>query len=48
MSTILSLVVFIAAVAAAALTGSRFRPCAWYRHLEKTSWTLPKRLFIRA
>lgn len=40
-----SLVVFIALVAAAALTGGLFRPGAWYEALAKPVWTPPDWLF---
>lgn len=40
-----SLLVFIALVLAAALTGSYFRPGAWYDRLRKPAWTPPNWLF---
>lgn len=40
-----SLLVFFAAVAAAALTGSQFSPGDWYEALAKPSWTPPDWLF---
>ncbi|HEY0594020.1 MAG TPA: TspO/MBR family protein [Thermoanaerobaculia bacterium] len=40
-----SLVVFIAVVAAAAITGGQFMPGEWYAQLAKPSWTPPSWLF---
>jgi tryptophan-rich sensory protein len=40
-----SLVVFIAIVAAAAITGGQFMPGEWYAQLAKPSWTPPSWLF---
>lgn len=40
-----SLVVFIALVAAAAITGGQFMPGEWYAQLAKPSWTPPSWLF---
>jgi tryptophan-rich sensory protein len=45
MSRWLSLLVFVALVAAAALSGGQFRPGAWYAALAKPSWTPPGWLF---
>ena len=41
----MSLTVFIAMVAAAALVGSQFGPGPWYVALQKPSWTPPDWLF---
>ncbi len=41
----LSLIVFIALVAATAVTGAQFQPGAWYAQLAKPSWTPPSWLF---
>lgn len=40
-----SLTVFLALVAAAAVTGSQFTPGPWYDTLVKPAWTPPKWLF---
>lgn len=40
-----SLIVFIALVAAAAVTGAQFQAGAWYAQLAKPSWTPPSWLF---
>lgn len=42
---IVSLVIFIAVVAAAAATGARFEPGDWYAQLAKPPWTPPSWLF---
>jgi translocator protein len=42
---ILSLIVFLALVAAAAVTGMQFRPGEWYEALAKPEWTPPNWLF---
>jgi tryptophan-rich sensory protein len=42
---VLSLLVFLAIVAAAAFTGTQFMPGGWYAALEKPSWTPPNWLF---
>jgi tryptophan-rich sensory protein len=44
-AAILSLVCFIAACSAAALTGALFRPGAWYDQLKKPAWRPPNRIF---
>jgi tryptophan-rich sensory protein len=41
----LSLIVFIALVAATAVTGAQFQPGEWYAQLTKPSWTPPSWLF---
>jgi len=38
-------VIALALVAAAAATGARFRPGAWYASLRKPPWTPPDRVF---
>ena len=40
-STIAGLVPFVGLVGLAAVTGARFQPGAWYRALNKPSWTPP-------
>lgn len=45
MAAMFSLVVFIAIVAAAAITGGQFMPGEWYAQLAKPSWTPPGWLF---
>jgi tryptophan-rich sensory protein len=45
MKSVLSLVVFLALVAAAALTGMQYLPGAWYEALAKPEWTPPNWLF---
>ena len=40
-----SLLVFLALVAAAAITGAQFEPGEWYEQLEKPAWTPPNWLF---
>jgi len=45
MRRLLTLLVFLALVAAAALTGMSFRPGAWYEALAKPDWTPPNWLF---
>ena len=42
---VLSLLVFLAVVAAAAFTGTQFMPGGWYAALDKPSWTPPNWLF---
>ena len=37
--------IFVAACAAAGTTGAVFQPGAWYRSLDKPSWTPPDRVF---
>jgi tryptophan-rich sensory protein len=44
-SAVIALLVFVAVVALAALTGSRFRPGEWYERLNKPSWRPPNWLF---
>ena len=44
-SSLLALVVFIAACFLAALTGAFFRPGEWYERLKKPWWRPPNRLF---
>ncbi|WP_136657203.1 TspO/MBR family protein [Nitratireductor sp. XY-223] len=41
----MSLIVFLVLVAAAAWTGSRYKPGAWYEQLQKPAWTPPNWLF---
>lgn len=41
MSDLIPLGAFVAATAAAAITGSRFPPGEWYKTLAKPSWTPP-------
>ena len=48
MSDWLSLLPFIAAVFAVALSGAVFMPGDWYRSLKKPSWTPPDWLFAPA
>lgn len=48
MSDWLSLLPFIAAVFAVALSGAVFMPGDWYRSLDKPSWTPPDWLFAPA
>jgi benzodiazapine receptor len=45
MKSLLSLVVFLALVAAAALTGMTYLPGEWYEALVKPSWTPPNWVF---
>ncbi len=45
MNSMLSLLVFVLACAAAATPGLLFRPGEWYRHLVKPSWRPPDWLF---
>ena len=45
MKSILSLVVFLALVAAAALTGMNYLPGEWYEALAKPAWTPPNWVF---
>jgi len=45
MSNAASLLVFLALVALAAVTGSKFMPGPWYDALVKPAWTPPKWLF---
>lgn len=45
MSNAVSLVVFLALVSLAAVTGSQFMPGPWYETLTKPWWTPPKWLF---
>lgn len=42
---VISLIVFFALVAGAALFGAQFTPTSWYEHLPKPSWTPPNNLF---
>ncbi len=44
-TSILSLMIFIAACTAAAMSGAFFRPGDWYRRLDKPSWRPPDWLF---
>lgn len=43
--TLLNLLGFLGACAAAASTGALFRPGAWYEALNRPAWTPPNRLF---
>jgi tryptophan-rich sensory protein len=45
MKSLLALVVFLALVAVAALTGSSYLPGEWYEALAKPAWTPPNWLF---
>lgn len=45
MKSLLSLLVFLALVAAAALTGMTYQPGAWYEALAKPEWTPPNWVF---
>jgi benzodiazapine receptor len=45
MKSVLALVVFLALVAAAALTGITYLPGAWYEALAKPDWTAPNAVF---
>jgi tryptophan-rich sensory protein len=45
MKSLLALVIFLALVAAAALTGSSYLPGEWYEALAKPAWTPPNWLF---
>lgn len=45
MDAYISLAVFFALTAAAAVTGARFMPGEWYANLNKPSWTPPDWLF---
>lgn len=45
MKSLFSLLVFLALVAAAALTGMTYLPGAWYEALAKPEWTAPNWVF---
>ena len=45
MSPAASFIAFVAAVAVAAFSGSRFKPDAWYRNLRKPTWNPPDAVF---
>lgn len=48
MRSFLTLLVFLALVAAAALTGMNYRPGTWYEALNKPAWTPPNWVFAPA